>query len=174
MTRNAAADRAAASARKDKTSKRARADETSSDSSDDAPLAKKRDREKQLNRDLQEQEEETQRIQRLIDEATLKNKEKLKELAAVRNSYPVIVRIFFLFQLSCALILFLVTQSPEYSQRPVSPAPPSDPLVNPFEPLQQNIPMKTINSELVPWLIAKEGFNFADRDNVETVTEKKS
>ena len=31
--------------------------------------------------------------------------------------------------------------------------------------------MKTINSELVPWLIAKEGFNFADRDNVETVTE---
>ena len=171
MTRNAAADRAAASARKDKTSKRARADETSSDSSDDAPLAKRREREKKLKRDLQEQEEETQRIQRLIDEAALKNKEKLKELAAVRNSYPVIVRIFFLFQLSCALILFLVTQSPEYSQRPVSPAPPSDPLVNPFEPLQQNIPMKTINSELVPWLIAKEGFNFADRDNVETVTE---
>ena len=97
MTRNAAADRAAASARKDKTSKRARADETSSDSSDDAPLAKKRDREKQLKRDLQEQEEETQRIQRLIDEATLKNKEKLKELTAVRNSYPVFVRIFFCF-----------------------------------------------------------------------------
>lgn len=31
--------------------------------------------------------------------------------------------------------------------------------------------MKTITSELVPWLIAKEGFNFADRDNVETVTK---
>ena len=98
MTRTAAAtERAAASARKDKTPKRARADETSSDSSDDAPLAKKRERDKKLKRDLQEQEEETQRIQRLIDEATLKNKEKLKELAAVRNSYPVIVRIFFCF-----------------------------------------------------------------------------
>ena len=31
--------------------------------------------------------------------------------------------------------------------------------------------MKTINSELVPWLIAKDGFDFADRENVETVTE---
>ena len=31
--------------------------------------------------------------------------------------------------------------------------------------------MKTINSELVPWLIAKEGINFADRENIETVTE---
>ena len=31
--------------------------------------------------------------------------------------------------------------------------------------------MKTINSELVPWLIAKEGIDFADRDNVEAVTE---
>ena len=38
--------------------------------------------------------------------------------------------------------------------------PSSDPALYPFEPLQQNIPMKTINSELVPWLIAKEGFNF--------------
>ena len=89
--------------------------------------------------------------------------------------YEILIRYlceyFFCFQLSCALILFLVTQSPEYSQRPVSPAPPSDPLVNPFEPLQQNVPMKAINTELVPWLIAKEGFNFADRDNVETVTE---
>jgi hypothetical protein len=58
---------------------------------------KKRGRDKKLKRDLQEQDEETQRIQRLIDEATLKNKEKLKELAAVRNSYPVIERIFFCF-----------------------------------------------------------------------------
>ncbi len=31
--------------------------------------------------------------------------------------------------------------------------------------------MKTINSELVPWLIAKEGYNFADRDNIEMATE---
>ena len=71
------------------------------------------------------------------------------------------------------MILFLVTESPEHIHRPVSPAlaPCSDPAVNPFEPLQQNVYMKTINSELVPWLIAKEGFNFADRDNVETVTE---
>ena len=50
-------------------------------------------------------------------------------------------------------------------------APSSDPMVNPFEALQQNVHQVGINSELVPWLIAKEGFNFADRDNVETVTE---
>ena len=31
--------------------------------------------------------------------------------------------------------------------------------------------MKILNSELVPWLIAKEGIDFADRDNIETVTE---
>jgi hypothetical protein len=172
MKKTGPAARAAASAKKDK-AKRAIADDTASDSasSEDSRLVTKRERGKKLKRDLQEQDEETQRIQRLIDEATLKNKEKLKELAAVRNSYPVIVQIFVLFQLFCPLILFLVTQSPEYSQRSVSPAPSLDPAVNPFEPLQQNVPMKTINSELVPWLIAKEGFNFADRDNVETVTE---
>ena len=171
--KNPPAERAAASTKKDRSRTCKAHEDTDSDSasSDDAPLQKKRERDKKLKRDLQEQEEETQRIQRLIDEAALKNKEKLKELAVVRNSYPVIVQIFFLLQLSCPLILFLVTQSPEYSQRPVLPAPSSDPAVNPFEPLQQNVPMKTINSKLVPWLIAKEGFNFADRDNVETVTE---
>ena len=98
MTKSGPADRAAAAARKDK-GKMVRAEDTASDSasSDDGPLVKKRERDKKLKRDLQEQDEETQRIQRLIDEATLKNKEKLKELAAVRNSYPVIVRIFFCF-----------------------------------------------------------------------------
>ena len=68
-------------------------------------------------------------------------------------------------------MLFLVTQSPEYSQSPVSQVPSSDPMANPFEPLQQNIPMKTITSELVQWLISKEGINFADRENNETLTE---
>ena len=97
MKKTGPAARATASAKKDK-AKRAIADDTASDSasSEDGRLVKKRERDKKLKRDLQEQEEETQRIQRLIDEATLKNKEKLKELAAVRNSYPVIVRIFFL------------------------------------------------------------------------------
>ena len=55
-------------------------------SSEDGRLVTKWERNKKLKRDLQEQDEETQRIQRLIDEAT-----------AVRNSYPVIVRIFFFF-----------------------------------------------------------------------------
>ena len=98
MTKSGPAERAAASARKDK-GKRVRMEDTASDSasSEDGRLVTKRERDKKLKRDLQEQEEETQRIQRLIDEATLKNKEKLKELAAVRNSYPVIVRIFFCF-----------------------------------------------------------------------------
>ena len=98
MTKTGPTERAAAAARKDK-GKRVRVEDTASDSasSDDGPLQKERERDKKLKRDLQEQEEETQRIQRLIDEATLKNKEKLKELAAVRNSYPVIVRIFFCF-----------------------------------------------------------------------------
>jgi hypothetical protein len=31
--------------------------------------------------------------------------------------------------------------------------------------------MKTINSEMVQWLIAKEGTNFADSDNLEVATE---
>ena len=31
--------------------------------------------------------------------------------------------------------------------------------------------MKTINSEMVQWLIAKEGINFADNDNLEVATE---
>ena len=66
-------------------------------SSEDGRFVTKWERNKKLKRDLQEQDEETQRIQRLIDEATLRNKEKLKELAAVRNSYPVIVQIFFCF-----------------------------------------------------------------------------
>jgi hypothetical protein len=95
--RNQAAERAAASAKKDKGKRQLQETDSDSASSDDSPLVKKRERDKKLKRDLQEQDEETQRIQRLINEATLKNKEKLKELAAVRNSYPVIVRIFFCF-----------------------------------------------------------------------------
>ena len=96
MTKTSAAERAAAAARKDK-AKRACYTESESASSDDDKLLKKRDRQKKLQRDLQEHEKEAQRIQSLIDEATLKSKEKLKELAAVRNSYPVIVRILFCF-----------------------------------------------------------------------------
>ena len=130
MTKNGPAERAAAAAKKDR-GKRARVEDTTSDSasSDDGPLLKKRERDKKIKRVLQDHDEETQRIQRLIDEAALRNKEKLKELAAVRNAYPVIVRIFFWFQLSCPQILVLVAQSPEYSQSPVSPAPSSDPAV---------------------------------------------
>ena len=110
MKKTGPAARAAASAKKDK-AKRVIADDTASDSasSEDGRLVTKRERDKKLKRDLQEQDEETQRIQRLINEATLRNKEKLKELAAVRNAYPVIVRILFWFQLSCPLILILVT-----------------------------------------------------------------
>ena len=53
----------------------------------------------------------------------------------------------------------------------MSPAPSAVSTENPFAPLESNVPMKTINSKLVPCLIAKEGYNFADRDNIETATE---
>jgi hypothetical protein len=44
-------------------------------------------------------------------------------------------------------------------------------VTDPFAALRRNVPMKTINAELVPWLIAKEGYIFADSYNSKVATE---
>ncbi len=69
------------------------------------------------------------------------------------------------------LMLFIFFQSPEYSPSPVSPAPSAASTENPFAPLESHVPMKTINSKLVTWLVAMEGYNFADRNNMKIATE---
>ena len=88
-----AADRAVRSAKKDKGRRLA---QTSSDTESDEDVNLKVCN-RNLSQKLCEEEEEAERLQREIDAAAAKNRERLKELAAVRNAYPVIVIMSYIF-----------------------------------------------------------------------------
>jgi hypothetical protein len=87
-----AAERAEWSAKEDKGRRLA---ETSSDSKSDEDVNLK-ERNRNMHQKLCQEEEETERLQREIDAAAAKNREKLKELAAVRNAYQVIVIVSYI------------------------------------------------------------------------------
>ncbi len=80
---------------------------------------------------LQQEDEEAGRLQREIDAAAAKNRERLKERTSVRNAYLEIVNMpYFLYATidwysRCVVLVF---QSPEYYPSPVSLAPAAAPL----------------------------------------------
>ncbi len=93
-----------------------------------------------------------------------------KEPASSRNACQVIVKMPYRFCFNNQLIyLISILQSQEYCSSPVSQTPSSASL-RPSKSLSSNFSMKTINSEMVQWLIAKKGTNFADSDNLEVAT----
>ena len=124
---------------------------------------------------MKEKEKEEVAIQKQYDkQCAVKfgfNACELKELAAKRNEYRVLLSLPFD---SFLKVLTFVVQTDEHEEpprpAPLTPFPTNPPVANPFEIFNTHATMQAINAHLVPCFIADVGSDYADFGNNETAT----
>ncbi len=65
----------------------------------------------------------------------------------------------------------VVDEAPPQEESPKGGPPPIPSSSDPFDVIRRHVPMQTLNSILLPWLIAEYGIDFASLDNTDVASE---